>query len=413
MNVKEDVQSKDREDTVGGPFPVEEYAQLDKEILARLLKLGVEDILSLAQGKPLDLSTNEELPRLIPVICAYFSREALVNLLGEDIAGQVLTMYRTEMLQNLYLEGELVRILHAFNEARIPLLLFKGPALAYTVYPQANLRTYHDIDAFVHPHDLSRAGELLTELGFSFYEEYRANALDETRTGYNYILKHPNSWLEVLVELHTAPHSSDIGTHFDIASLWAKAQPITILGEAAYTMHSVDHLLYLVWHYRFHGFTRLLWLYDLVMMVRSLSEELDWAALIQAARKQQLATTLYYCLSWCRKLFAVAVPQEVLVQLRPPMLCRFIVERVAMPDVERALTGASWQKRRVLAHHAMVDRTVDIVKAILRTLFPAPAVLGRRYLEHSRLPLQLSFLLYGVHPWITLGKGVRYLLARK
>jgi hypothetical protein len=281
------------------------------------------------------------------------------------------------------------------------------------VYPKANLRTYHDIDAFVHPHDLPRAGELLAELGFSFYEEYRANALDETRTGYNYILKHPNSWLEVLIELHTAPHSSDIGTHFDIASFWAKAQPITILGEVAYIMHPIDHLLYLAWHYRFHGFTRLLWLYDLVMMFRSLGEELDWATLIQAARKQHLATTLYYCLSWCRHLFAVSVPQEVLAQLRPPVLCRFIVERVAMPDIERALTGSSWRQRRILAHHAMVDHTVDIVKAMLRTFFPAPAVLGRRYLEHSRFPLQFTFLLYGVHPWITLAKGIHYLFTRK
>ena len=322
-------------------------------------------------------------------------------------------MQRTEALQNLFLEGELRQVLHAFNEANIPLMLFKGPTLAYTVYPQPQMRTYHDIDALVRREDLARAHELLLSLGYTSYEEFRGNALEKQRTGYNYSLKRPDSWLEVLIELHTAPHTGEIATVFDVEAMWQKAQPIMVLGEQTLTMHPVDHLLYLCWHYRFHGFSRLIWLYDLVAMVRSFPEDFDWQELVQAAHHQRLATTLYSCLSWCRDLFEVAIPAEVFRQLRPPLATRLIVERVTLPDPQKALVTADWQPRRILAHRAMVDSTMALLAVGLRAFFPQPAILGKRYMDRSRLPLQLYFLFYLVHPWITLGKGFRYLLERK
>jgi len=389
----------------------EDYTERDKQALTRLLKLGLADLL--AQGKTLNLDVNEEFPRLIPIICTYFSREELTQLLGKKTTGKFFEMYRTEALQNLFLEGELQNVLRTFNEANIPLMLFKGPTLAHTVYPKPQMRTYHDIDALVHPWDITRAHELLLSMGYTFYEEFRGNALDKNRTGYNYTLKRPDSWLEVLIELHTAPHTGEIATVFDVDAMWQKAQSITVLGERALTMDPLDHLLYLCWHYRFHSFSRLIWLYDLVAMLRSFSAEFDWHMLVQAARHQRLATTLYYCLLWCRDLFGVAIPKHVFVQLQPPLATRLIVERITMPNPDKALVAADWQPRRILAHRAMVDSTAALLAVAARAFFPAPAILGKRYMDCSHLPLQLYFLCYFVHPWITVAKGFRYLLERR
>jgi hypothetical protein len=265
----------------------------------------------------------------------------------------------------------------------------------------------------VHREDIARAHELLLSMGYTFYEEFRGNALDKNRTGYNYTLKRSDSWLEVLIELHTAPHTGEIATVFDVEAMWQKAQPITVLGERALTMDQVDHLLYLCWHYRFHGFSRLIWLYDLVAMVRSFGEDFDWQRLVQAARHQRLATTLYYCLSWCRDLFEVTVPEEVFRQLRPPLATRLIVERITLSDPHKALVAVAWQPQRIVAHRAMVDSTAALLTVGLRAFFPEPAILGKRYMDRSHLPLQLYFLFYLVHPWITLAKGFRYLLERR
>jgi hypothetical protein len=385
------------------------HQEEDKQALGSLLRLAVAS----ADGNAsLNLDNNEELPRLIPVLVAHFSQEELAKLAGKQLAARMFEMYRTETLQNLFLEAELQRVLRAFHEADIAIVLFKGPALAYTVYPQPQQRTYHDLDMLIHEDDLPRARDLLADMGYTFYEEFRSNVTNGRRRGYNFTLKPADSWLEVLIELHTAPHDSDIGMDFDVVALWASAQPIMVLGAPALTMHPVDHLLYLCWHYRFHSFSRLLWLYDLVMIVRSGGDYFDWDMLVERARRQKLATTVYYCLTWCHDLFGVAIPERVWIALKPPALCRLIVERFALPDAARALATRQGYMHRVLAHHMMVDHAGELLKVGLRTLFPSRAAIGQRYMEHSRLPLKWYFLFYLVHPWVTLAKGIRY-VARK
>lgn len=377
--------------------------QQDEAVFTRLLNyitMGTR-----VEGRHLQLAANEELLRLIPVLCECFTREELIDLLGERLTGTMLDMHRAEMLQNLLLESELQRVLSAFNAAAIPFMLFKGPALAHTVYPNPHIRTYHDLDILIHPADVERMGTLLTHMGYGFYEEYRADAADEQRTGYHYSLQPSGMPFACIVELHTAPHVSEIGTLSDLEALWKNACSTTILGQPVTIMNPADHLLFLCWHYRFHGFTRLLWLYDLVMMLRFYAGTLDWDYLIKTARDQGLATTLFYCLCWCRDVFAVAIPEQVFARLRPPLLSRIVIERVALPDVARGLSVASCQEQRVIARRAMVDNHRALLKAGLRMLFPSPVALQKRYMDHSRLSLRLFFLFYFIHPWITLAKG--------
>src|SRR6266487_619466 len=400
-----------RERLLGGDLTTEEYIERDKETFTRFLRLVVSQCS--ARGQTINLNTNQELPRLIPVLCAYFSHGELVELVGEKLTNEILDTYHIEILQNMLLEHEFEQVLQRFNSASIPLMLIKGPALAYTVYPKAHLRTYQDIDALIHPDDLAGAHELLTQMGYVFYNEYRADAFDERRTGYNYSLKCSNFPYEVMIELHTAPHSSEIGTLFDRDELWKNANTITIFGQPVRTMNPTDHLLYLCWHYRFHGFTRLLWLYDLVMILRVYGDTLDWDSLVRSAHRQHMAANLYYCLSWCRDLFGVAIPDSLFTMLHPPALSRFIVEQIAMPDVANALSVADCQERRLVARRAMVDSNNELFRAGLRMLFPSPIAMQKRYMDHSRLPLQLFFLYYLTHPWITLVKGSRNLLRRE
>ncbi len=383
----------------------------DKDALARLLRPGLADLR--ARGRTIDFNTNEELARLAPTLCACFSRDELAQLFDAQVVADILNVLHTEMLQNLYLENALRTILRAFNEAKIPLMLFKGPVLAYRYYPQPHLRTYHDIDALIAPADLERARDLLLRQGFEFYEEFRSNVTDEARSGYNFLLKQSDSWLEILVELHTAPHASDIGSRFDVQALWKEAEATTLVGEPVLMMSQIDHLLYLCWHYRFHGFTRLLWFYDIVVMTRAAQSEMDWTELARRARKLNLATTLYYLLLWCRDLFQVPVPERVFKTLRPPLVSRLVIERLAMPDVAKALVSSLKQPQRVLARRFMVDSSSDLLKAGARALFPSKATIGRRYMSHSRLPLRLYFVFYVIHPWLTLARGARLLLRKR
>jgi len=389
----------------------EQYMHEDKEALARLLEVGLRN--RLAQGQQVDLENDEEFARLIPLFCTYFSRAELIAMLGEQVTLEVFKLNRIETLQNLFLEKAFRELLHAFNEAGVEVMLFKGPALAYQFYPRPQLRTYHDFDLLIRPQDLERARKLLLEAGYIYYEEFSSNTDDTRRSGYNFLLKQENSWLEILVELHTAPHTSEIGTQFDVEGLWKRAERFTILGEPVLIMHYIDHLLYLCWHYRFHGFTRLLWLYDLVVILRAKQEDMDWRELIARARELNLTATLFYCLSWSREIFHVAITGYILRCLRPPLISRLVIERFALPDSAKALASVQMQPQRIIARRVMVDSFADLLKAGLRALFPSRAAIGRRYLSPLHLPSYCAAVFYAIHPWITLLKGLQFLLKRQ
>ncbi len=62
---------------------------------------------------------------------------------------------------------ELERILQAFDEAGIPVIVLKGAALAATVYEDIGLRPMGDLDLLIHPEDFSQAIRRMRSLGFS------------------------------------------------------------------------------------------------------------------------------------------------------------------------------------------------------------------------------------------------------
>src|ERR1700716_3253789 len=90
--------SEGRKDLPGGCLTTEEHIQRDREIFSRLLKLAVADT---AASPAQSLNTSEEFSRLIPILCARFSREELVQLVGEQLAAKILEVHRLEVLQNL------------------------------------------------------------------------------------------------------------------------------------------------------------------------------------------------------------------------------------------------------------------------------------------------------------------------
>lgn len=68
-------------------------------------------------------------------------------------ANAVLTTMLAEILNQLYCAG-------------IPVLVLKGAALAYLVYPRPELRPMRDLDLLVRPEDTPRARAVLHQIGF-------------------------------------------------------------------------------------------------------------------------------------------------------------------------------------------------------------------------------------------------------
>ena len=57
-------------------------------------------------------------------------------------------------------------VLGALGAAGIPVLLLKGAAFAYALYPEPWLRPRQDTDLLISPNDVAEAGQLLERAGY-------------------------------------------------------------------------------------------------------------------------------------------------------------------------------------------------------------------------------------------------------
>ncbi|MGB9176211.1 MAG: nucleotidyltransferase family protein [Methanoregula sp.] len=168
-------------------------------------------------------------------------------------------------------------IISALQEAGIPVLLIKGPALARTLYSDPSLRQSSDIDLLVKPRDFERCEEVMADLGYT--TTARTFRISRHAFHHQAFLPHGPG---VLTEIHWNP---DFGFNFFAAS-WVDAafdHKIAVSAQdlSFETMSPVDHLLYLVFHNMIqHNHVRLDWIGDIARLSRQLHAPEDWETLL-------------------------------------------------------------------------------------------------------------------------------------
>ncbi|MEW6601382.1 MAG: nucleotidyltransferase family protein, partial [Nitrospirota bacterium] len=103
---------------------------------------------------------------LAPLTHAYLKKHQEKTSVPSYVRDELAELYHGNVARNMYLRSELERILHAFNEQGIDVILLKGAALAWTAYGDIGLRTMGDIDILVRPKNLSMAKNIMHELSY-------------------------------------------------------------------------------------------------------------------------------------------------------------------------------------------------------------------------------------------------------
>lgn len=75
-------------------------------------------------------------------------------------------LYNANARRNLFLTGELLKLLHLFEEHKIPAIPYKGPAIASSVYGDLALRQFSDLDILIKRQDVLKAGDILVSFGY-------------------------------------------------------------------------------------------------------------------------------------------------------------------------------------------------------------------------------------------------------
>jgi len=196
----------------------------------------------------------------------------------------------------------LAEILTAFRTEGIDLLLLKGAALAYLVYPRPGLRPMRDLDGLVREGDALRAQGALRRLGFGV-------SSSPVPPGHQHLpaMNRETDGLQVSVEIHTRLFPDDRRVRWNrLDDFFATAMRFEVAGVTGHTLSREDML----WHVYRHAFgmplsyepLRLIWVADLVSLVELWLDELDWDLLERRyARAVNALPALHVLTPWSER----------------------------------------------------------------------------------------------------------------
>ena len=336
----------------------------------------------------------------LPLLMGEIPAEELIQQVGQQKYTRWRELHRQSTLLNMWYGLELKQVLEAARAGGLPVMVLKGADLAFTLYADPEQRHFSDIDLMVKPEDLAAFIALLERLGYHYHQEYRFEAISQKRAAFVYTKEVGAGYL--VFEVHTSPHSNEMGVSFDVAGLWKRSRNIVAASVPTVGLGLEDLLLYLCWHFRSHAFDRLIWLYDIAVVLLTCADDLDWTLLYRLARKQKLVSTLYYCVRWAEQVFGVSISKNAeLERFTPPALIQKLVRRYAGDDFPPVMRRSA-QREQKLLQRLMVDNLWQLCAMPFHVIFPSPTHLGRLYMEESHLPVRLYWLFYFLHPFILL-----------
>ena len=313
-----------------------------------------------------------------------------VEGLPADFRARLRDEFRKNATRNTLLAGEMAQLARLFEAEGVPLLAYKGPALAQQAYGDITLRRYVDLDVIVRRRDAKRAGELLRSLGYlkpegltQWHEEFllrRQHNLAYTRDGGL-----------MIVELHweVAP------AHFAAVALgegvWERAVSVTLFGTKVRCPSPEDLLLALAVHGTKHLWERVAWVCDVAALVNT-QVDLNWPLVQRRARESRVERMLYLALRLARGLAGAKLPAGLSESFDDKVLSEMSSEvtRIMFSGTDYVPIGFGRNVRFNLRARARLRERLDYLRFILT---PTDGDLSA-----VRLPAGMSFAYYLLRP---------------
>jgi hypothetical protein len=299
-------------------------------------------------------------------------------------------------------QGIIREILMGFHQSGIEVILLKGAQLGHVDYPRFSLRPMGDIDLLVKGSDQLAVIKLMLDMGFNLYETGQTcnrYFIKEVSRG-----KKGEAHKPIFVEVHSnlqVPVRLNRSCIIDMDEFWNGSQGKSINGFPFLQLCPAHNLIYLCSHIAEHHFSRMIWAYDVALLIQRHGEEIDWEKLEELCARMRNRSPLYHNLRLCRELFGILIPERVLRNLSPPWwrkeIAHFVIRRnLLFPEQYQA----AWFNR-FLIKTFLVD---SWLQAILWFLFPTREWMKKQYSLQGTREIYPYYLL---HPILYLIKGVR------
>lgn len=300
---------------------------------------------------------------------------------------------------NTLLYREMNHALTVLQQDHIPVVVLKGAALANTLYPEIGLRPMADIDLLVPYHHLERAVEIVCSLGYDSSEKRAGFG----RAHMHHISLHNRFAHRPILEIHhdliiwgndCRPPSLD--WFWSQTWVWPPAHKSNASGDGGPPGHTgslvtiaqfspAANLLYLAAHITLqHGiaWSKLIWLYDVHLLLTHHAEDIDYDDLLTQARSLRWSAALHMTLAQTQQCFGSPLPHGLLDALKAqcdPQTIR-LVQQKALPTSSRTLN---------MFRELVLMRWQERISFMSAIIFPGPRYMRYRYNPdpHWHLPL--------------------------
>jgi hypothetical protein len=297
-----------------------------------------------------------------------------------QVRAELETSYRRNAIRNALMRDELIRVLTALGQARVPVVPLKGLTLAESIYGEMSLRTCSDLDVLVPRGAVGQVFEVLRAAGYDQADRCRVESSDVeflVRSSMEYGFAPRPPAFRALLELHWDIAWRWRGDAAMVDDLWAEARPHVFWDVEASALSPEWELLYLAVHAARHRWQGLKWLVDIHEVCTR--AKFDWETVTDKAHRFGLEQVLSLGLSACQTLFGTPLPPAYSERPVPSWLPLFPASVPPMGEWREALLVRRLFRRRL-------DRLRYLARIALRP------TMGE--LEFLRLPAGLGALYY-------------------
>ena len=305
--------------------------------------------------------------------------------------------YHTNIVGNTLRFHELGKVVRAFGETELSLMVLKGGALAPLYYQDVGLRPMCDIDLLVQKEQLGRVDRQLLEMGYKMNVDTRdrifeADGTPRKRYVDEISFEFPSYFKKgSLLDVHWqfggragGAKEGEISENrvsyiqVDIEDFWNRAHKAEIEGFRTQVPSSEDFLIHLGIHgyasgYPFKG------LCDIALLIRDQEENIDWSYLLRHSKEYRIQGIMFFSFHLVQLVLGVEVPGKVMKTLKPSLF--------SLPGDEELLLGvlnivprrARW--KAVFSQLQTTTITSPFRKLIYlrRRLFPPPNYIRKRF----------------------------------
>ena len=303
--------------------------------------------------------------------------------------------------QSLRIGLDLAEVLQAFRRHGIAVIVLKGGHLAQLVYESSALRTMCDLDIMVRRDDLTRAKDVLAEMGYA-PQYFGVEQVDYAQHHHLRPMARPDG---IRVEIHWTLARPAGPAEIDLDGIWERAQPVEIAGVQTLVLSPEDLILHLCLHTSFtHKFRvglRMCW--DLHEVVRHYRDAIDWEVVVRRAQQWGIGRYVYLTLQLVHELLAAEIPVKAIGSLRPPDFSARVVDWartcIFSPESNASMSPSAarlWSLRRL--ELSVLLRTLWPSRLAMARIYGVPPDSARIYLYYPQRWLNL-LRRYGRHAW--------------